>query len=130
VGIRTALDALSIVLGTVGSCEMLLRLHMGARLGRLRQVVGKALHVLRSSGVSDHWKGLVARRYAAEVSVSTVFLVLSLIAALAPLSAALWIVSGSADAMWRLMVRLDLIIALAGVSAGYLFVRTRSSTRG
>jgi hypothetical protein len=39
-------------------------------------------------------------------------------------------VSGSADAMWRLMVRLDLIIALAGVSAGYLFVRTRSSTRG
>jgi hypothetical protein len=127
---RPVLDALWIVLGTVGSCEMLLRLPVGDRLGRLRQVIGKALHILPSSRVSDHWKGLVARRYAAEVSVSTVFVVLSFIVALAPLSAALWIVSGSADAMFRLMVRPDLIVALTAVAAGYLLARTRSSTHG
>ncbi len=120
---KLGVDALWLVLGAVGSCEILFRLPFAGRIERLKQCIGSALVRLPSSRVSDHWKGLAARLYAAEIMISTVALLVFLTTTLSPLLLALWIASGSLDALPTFILRLEIFFGLTIFSIGYLFAR-------
>lgn len=123
-------DTLWLALGAVGSCEILLRLPFAGRIERLKQCIKSVLVWLPSSRVSDHWKGLAARLYAAEIMISTVALLVFLMAALFPLLLALWIASGSLDALRAFILRLEIFFGLTIFSIGYLFARAWVRARG
>jgi hypothetical protein len=123
-------DLLLLSLGVVGSCEVVLRSPTWRHIARLKRSIGVAALRLPSSRVSDHWKALVARRYATDLLVSTFLIFGVLVIALAPIVAALWLVSRSPDAMWALALQPYLGIVLTIVAVGYLFVRTRARARG
>ena len=85
---------------------------------------------LSSARVSDHWKALAARRYAAEMLTATLCLFRVLVTALAPMIAAFWLVSGSPEAILSLGLRGDVVIGLTIVAVGYLFLRSRMRASG
>ena len=123
-------DLLWLAMGVVGSCEIALRSTMTHHISRLNSVVGKAIKRFFSARVSDHWKALAARRYAIDALLSTLFIFCVLIAALVPVSAAFWLVSGSLDAIPALALRPDSAVFFTVVAVGYLHLRTWMRTRG
>lgn len=123
-------DFLCLVLGVVGSCEVILRSPTSNHISRLARSIGQAMSRLSSDSVSDHWKALAARKYAVVVLSSTLFLCGVLLATLAPIAAGLWLVSSSLDAMLALALRPDIVIASAVVAGVYLSYRTRTRSRG
>lgn len=123
-------DLTLLVLGVVGSCEIVLRSPISHQISRLNRSVRKSVLRLSSAMVSDHWKVLVARRYAADVLVSTLSIFGILVAALAPIIVSLWLVSGSLGATVALAFRPDVAIGLTVVAVGYLPLRARMRARG
>lgn len=123
-------DLLWLVMGVVGSCEIALRSTMPHHISRLNSAVGKAMKRLSSARVSDHWKALAARRYAIVALSATLFILSVLVAALVPVYAALWLLSGSIDAIPALALRPDVAVFFTVVAVGYLHLRTWMRTRG
>lgn len=123
-------DLTLLALGVVGSCEIVLRSPISHQISRLNRSIRMAVLRLPSAMVSDHWKALAARRYAADVLVSTLSIFGVLVAALAPIALSLWLVSGSLGATVALALRPDAAIWLTVVSVGYLLLRARIRTRG
>jgi hypothetical protein len=123
-------DLTLLALGVVGSCEIVLRSSISHQISRLNRSVRKAVLRLSSAMVSDHWKALAARRYAADVLESTLFIFGVLVAALAPIIVSLWLVSGSLGGAVALALRPDVAIWLTVVAVGYLLLRARMRTRG
>ena len=123
-------DLLWLAMGVVGSCEIVLRSPMPHHISRLNSAVGNAIKRFSSARVSDHWKALAARRYAIDALLSTLFIFSVLIAALMPVSAALWLVSGSLGAIPVLALRPDVAVFFTVVAVGYLLLRARMSARG
>jgi len=123
-------DLTLLALGVVGSCEMVIRSPISHQVSRLNRSVRMAVLRLPSAMVSDHWKALAARRYAADVLVSTLSIFGVLVAALAPIILSLWLVSGSLGATVALALRPDAAIWLTAVSVGYLLLRARIRTHG
>lgn len=123
-------DLTLFALGVVGSCEIVLRSPISNQISRLNRSFGKAVLRLSSAMVSDHWKALAARRYAADVLVSTLSIFGVLVASLAPIIGSLWLVSGSLGATVALALRPDVAIGLTVVAVGYLPLRARMRARG
>ena len=54
--------------------EVLLRLPFFSTLGRFQRVTTRALNVLRSDRISDHWKERVLPRYAGQMMKATLWI--------------------------------------------------------
>jgi hypothetical protein len=119
-----------LVLGVLGSCEIVLRSPISRHISRLKCSVEKAMRCLSSARVSDHWKALAARRYAVDVLVSTLVIVGGFVVALLPVVASLSLALGSLDAMLVFASRPDVTVVLTIVAVGYLLLRARVSPRG
>lgn len=73
---------LLVILASFIAVELFVRLPVLAQVHRLFGMTRKAGHVIAAPAVSDHWKERVMLRYAREILVSSLALVLFLLTAL------------------------------------------------
>ncbi len=74
-----------LLIGTILVVECFFRLPLAANLARLRGVVGKIVHTMRSSKISDHWKERVLPAYAGKLFSSSIVLFAIVCLALSPM---------------------------------------------
>lgn len=71
---------------TLVACELLMALPLRGQIGRLATTSRKAGAVLRSAGISDHWKEAVLPAYAGRIAAASLLGFLFLLIGLAPLA--------------------------------------------
>ncbi|MEA3299539.1 MAG: hypothetical protein U9R22_04895 [Pseudomonadota bacterium] len=74
------------VVGAVAFVELLLRLPLGSTLGALSSLAARAVRVVRSRRISDHWKERVLLTYAGGIARRSLLLALLVALALAPMA--------------------------------------------
>ncbi len=117
------LQLFTMIVTTVASCELLVRLPLFARGRQLFTFVRKGHHVLFSSRISDHWKERVALIYAVGLVRCTMILFLLSIAVAFPLGAGMLILSGSLNGLVETSVKPITLCVVVVASGVYLTLR-------
>ena len=116
---------LVIALGVVAFVELLRRLPLAAHLKQVRGAASRALAVIRSPGISDHWKEKVLLVYARRILVSSLAAFAMLLVALSPLLLA---AAGGAylgHKVFELLLSWPGILGATAVAAAYVWGRGR-----
>jgi len=125
------LDVAADAVGLGVAILLLRRLPIMPTLGAVLATTKRALHVVRASGISDHWKEVVVPRYALRIMIGTLSLALCLAALLAVfvagfMAVGLFFVDTPQDAWARILAPQAQLIALAmGVALSVVLLRKR-----
>jgi len=116
-------------IGTILSVEFFCRLPVASTLKGISGVARKAMHVLRSKRISDHWKELVMTTYSGQLIRSSLLLPILLLIGLIPLFlalVALVIMGQSSKDLIDFTLSMWGIAGMLVLSVVYLVVRQRS----
>lgn len=107
--------------------EAFLHLPIMARIGAVSGYAQKAMRVLRSTRISDHWKERILPAYALRIGAGSATFFLLLCAALLPVLIAGLIYPGGLWAWSEALMRPLVILVLCVVSLGYIWLRSKSA---
>jgi hypothetical protein len=105
--------------------EAFLHLPVMDRIARIAASSHKAMRVLKSSRISDHWKERVLPRYAARIGMGSVMFFVLLCVALLPVLVAGFLYPPGLAAWGQALMRPLVILVLCVVSLGYIWIRLR-----
>jgi len=114
-----------LLLGTLLSNELIIRMPLGKNYAAFIKLVGKIFRILRSPRISDHWKEQVVVHYAANLLAYVFMFLVLLVLALFPLSLCLWLVSASFEQMLILSTNPILISIITIISILFILFRLR-----
>ena len=120
---------LLVIVAAVLASEALLRLPVMAKIKGVSDASQKALRVLKSGRISDHWKERVLPAYAKRIGFGSVAFFGMLCLGLLPVLVAGLIYPEGLVAWAEALMRPLVIVVLCGVSLGYIWIRLRL-TRG
>ncbi len=115
-----------VVVAALLASEAFLRLPIMAKIVGVSANAQKAMKVVRSSRISDHWKERILPAYALRIGLGSVTFFLLLCAALIPIVIAGLIYPGGFWAWSEELLRPLVIVVLCVVSLGYIWLRSKS----
>ena len=116
---------LLVVVAAVLASEALLRLPIVAKIKAVSEASQKAMRVLKSRRISDHWKERVLPAYAKRIGFGSVAFFVMLCAGLLPVLVVGLVYPGGLAAWAEALLRPLVILVLCVVSLGYIWVRSR-----
>lgn len=120
---------LLVIVAAVLASEALLRLPVMAKIKGVSDASQKAMRVLKSARISDHWKERVLPAYAKRIGFGSVAFFAMLCLGLLPVLVAGLIYPEGLVAWAEALMRPLVILVLCVVSLGYIWIRLRL-TRG
>ncbi len=108
--------------------EGFLRLPILGRVAEVAATAQKAMKLLKSSRISDHWKERILPVYALRIGKGSVVFFLMLCLALLPVLLAGLIYSGGLRAWSEQLMRPAVIITLCAVSLAYIWLRQKTKS--
>ena len=120
---------LLVIVAAVLASEALLRLPVMAKIKGVSEASQKAMRVLKSGRISDHWKERVLPAYAKRIGFGSVAFFVMLCLGLLPVLVAGLIYPDGLVAWAEALMRPSVILVLCVVSLGYIWIRLRL-TRG
>lgn len=112
-----------LLLCSLACVELFLRLSLQNRTVDLLKRISRAVKLLRSTRVSDHWKEKLSTASARRVFVLTAFLSLSVFMSLSPLAIGSLLLAGSVQSAITLLGSLSTLVLITLTSLFYLFLR-------
>lgn len=116
---------LLVVVAAVLASETLLRLPILAKIKAVSDASQKAMRVLKSARISDHWKERVLPAYAKRIGFGSVAFFAMLCVGLTPVLVAGLIYPDGLAAWVDALMRPLVILVLCVVSLGYIWIRSR-----
>lgn len=110
---------------TLLACEVALRLPFGRIVAALNSNSWRAVEVVGSAQISDHWKERILPVYAWRILKASLGLFACLAAIVAPLVLVMALVTGSVAAASALLMRPLALLLMTGVGVGYVWLRLR-----
>lgn len=116
-----------VIVAAILASEAFLRLPVMARIQRVAGYSQKAMRVLQSKRISDHWKEKVLPAYALRIGSGSIMFFVLLCVALLPVLVAGLIYPGGLVAWSEALLSPVVIIVLSAVSLAYIWIRLKAS---
>jgi hypothetical protein len=117
----------TLLLSTLLSSELLLRLPLRGTAKSLNQLIYKICRTLQSPKISDHWKEQVILVYARQLLGYSLLLSILLMIVVLPLLLSLWIVTESLAELLLLSMSWRFLTGVTLLTSIYLLLRTRTN---
>ncbi len=118
---------LLVIVAAILASEALLRLPIMAKIKDVSEISQKAMRVLKSGRISDHWKERVLPVYAKRIGFGSVAFFVLLCLGLLPVLVAGLIYPDGLAAWAEALMRPLVILVLCAVSLGYIWIRLRTT---
>ena len=118
---------LLVIVAAILASEALLRLPIMAKIKDVSEISQKAVRVLKSGRISDHWKERVLPAYAKRIGFGSVAFFVLLCLGLLPVLVAGLIYPDGLAAWAEALMRPLVILVLCAVSLGYIWIRLRTT---
>lgn len=118
---------LLVIVAAILASEALLRLPIMAKIKDVSEISQKAMRVLKSGRISDHWKERVLPAYAKRIGIGSVAFFALLCLGLLPVLVAGLIYPAGLAAWADALMRPFVILVLCAVSLGYIWIRLRTT---
>lgn len=115
-----------VIVAALLASEAFIRLPVLAKIGEVSANAQKAMQVVRSSRISDHWKERILPAYALRIGLGSVTFFLLLCAALLPVLILGLLYPGGLVAWSEALLSPVAIVVLCAVSLGYMWIRSHS----
>lgn len=112
-------------IGVLTSAELFLRLPLNRSLGVLKLSAQKALSIIKSSNISDHWKEKVLPRYAFQIFKNSLISFFLLLLAVIPFGVLMLILEQTEIKIIRLAISLEGLVFATVICIIYLLIRRR-----
>lgn len=120
----------AIAAATILACEVALRLPLRRIMAGFNANAARAVAVVGSGAISDHWKEKVLPVYAWRIMKGSVLFFLCLIAIAVPVFAVMALVTGSPGAATAALMRPLPLIFMTALGVAYVWARLRRARRG
>jgi len=112
-----------VIVAAILASEAFVRLPVMARIQGVAAYSQKAMRVLQSKRISDHWKERILPAYALRIGGGSVMFFVMLCAALLPVAAAGLLYPGGLRAWSEALISISAIVVMSVVSLGYIWLR-------
>lgn len=120
----------AIAAATVLACEVGFRLPLGSVLATLTGSSWRAIGIVGSDRISDHWKERILPVYAWRILKASIGLFLCLLAIMLPLVLIAVLLTGSPETATALLMRPDVLALVSVLGIAYVWLRLRIAARG